>query len=288
MRSPLEFNDPFDSAFALSEKGRRQAFDFVESGSVLESLFNAFDHDQLDFSMTSAQKQAFIHERKLLLSRLRKDPHYVSVPFFDAYVRSTLKRHGETKDVIEENYQHYCQLIERSIQQTQSEILISCFSQRNDSILMWSHYADAHHGVCLGFAEPDDPKFHRVNYSNQKPFLDLTDISSLLVGKRLLGERIEKFDSETLDKVAEPFYQKSRDWSYEEEIRCVYTIQSNGEKIIYRDAHFFLQMSPIQMVYFGCRAAGPEVGALKRLLRHKNIPFITMKESEKEYRIIPG
>ena len=29
---------------------------------------------------------------------------------------------------------------------------IVCFSDINDSILMWSHYADSHTGFCLGFA----------------------------------------------------------------------------------------------------------------------------------------
>lgn len=33
---------------------------------------------------------------------------------------------------------------------------ISCFSKRYDSILMWSHYASSHEGVCIEFDETRD------------------------------------------------------------------------------------------------------------------------------------
>jgi hypothetical protein len=47
---------------------------------------------------------------------------------------------------------------------------IACFSERNDSILMWSHYADHHKGICVEYETrllslPDAIGFlHPVNY----------------------------------------------------------------------------------------------------------------------------
>ncbi|MFO8147554.1 MAG: DUF2971 domain-containing protein, partial [Gillisia sp.] len=41
------------------------------------------------------------------------------------------------------------------------EYKLSCFSEFNDEILMWSHYADKHSGICIGFNFPHryDDKF---------------------------------------------------------------------------------------------------------------------------------
>mgnify|MGYP002227506002 FL=1 len=33
----------------------------------------------------------------------------------------------------------------------QDTVLVGCFSERNDSLLMWSHYADEHRGLCIGY-----------------------------------------------------------------------------------------------------------------------------------------
>lgn len=34
---------------------------------------------------------------------------------------------------------------------------ICCFSKKNDDVLLWSHYAEMHRGVCLGFESALDP-----------------------------------------------------------------------------------------------------------------------------------
>jgi hypothetical protein len=38
---------------------------------------------------------------------------------------------------------------------------VSCFSESWNSILMWSHYADRHKGICLGFDVPEE-RTHRL------------------------------------------------------------------------------------------------------------------------------
>ncbi len=49
-------------------------------------------------------------------------------------------------------------------------------SERWGSIVMWSHYADRHRGICLELdirTLPDDLQFHRVVYSNERPHVNL-------------------------------------------------------------------------------------------------------------------
>lgn len=79
---------------------------------------------------------------------------------------------------------------------------ICCFAESKENFLMWSHYADSHRGVCLGF-DYDEltkqfPQFDKVEYENEPFHFDITDVSK---------------------SVAKVVLRKSVDWKYEQEIR---------------------------------------------------------------------
>jgi hypothetical protein len=96
-----------------------------------------------------------------------------------------------------------------------------CFCGRNDSVLLWSHYADEHRGVCLEFqfdryghglsdfqSIPANQcfLFEEVNYSKHRPLLLMnTDEASVV----------------PYEVVDEALFTKSLDWAYEEEWRFV-------------------------------------------------------------------
>ena len=52
-------------------------------------------------------------------------------------------------------------------------LAISCFSEEKDSLLMWAHYSNNLHGVCLQFDTNKDPDLfnnaHKVKYSSIRP-----------------------------------------------------------------------------------------------------------------------
>ncbi len=72
------------------------------------------------------------------------------------------------------------------------------------SIVMWSHYADKHQGICLKLDTrtlPEDPEFHQVDYLKERPHVNLfTDWKE---SHRVIALR------------------KNDDWQYEEEWRMV-------------------------------------------------------------------
>jgi hypothetical protein len=78
-----------------------------------------------------------------------------------------------------------------------------CFSRSWNNILMWSHYADRHSGICLGFDVPD-------KFANNVVYLgDL----------RVIGD-LEGLSTVEVRKVHDQQYHfKYVDWSYEEEVR---------------------------------------------------------------------
>ncbi|MBY5582544.1 DUF2971 domain-containing protein [Rhizobium leguminosarum] len=74
-----------------------------------------------------------------------------------------------------------------------------CFAPHWRNVTMWSHYADKHRGICLGF-DVADSKVRRVDYDQKRPELDLSKPLALA----------------DLDPI---MYRKSTDWEYEEEYR---------------------------------------------------------------------
>jgi len=99
---------------------------------------------------------------------------------------------------------------------------ICCFSRRCDNILMWSHYADKHKGLCIEFDtlyDSNDITWKKlklkVNYKNN-------ELSKLNLG----------VDSHEGDKhLREVFAKKSVHWKYEKETRLI-KIQGENEKFL--------------------------------------------------------
>jgi hypothetical protein len=85
---------------------------------------------------------------------------------------------------------------------------ISCFSEVNDELLMWSHYGGKYKGFCLEFDTSHQPfeKAIKVKYSTEMPHIDPT---SLLL-------------NDDFDTVMDLFSTKSMSWSYEREWRVMH------------------------------------------------------------------
>jgi hypothetical protein len=125
-----------------------------------------------------------------------------------------------------------------------------CFSETNDDILLWSHYADKHSGVCLEFAVQQDDllkeKTAKVNYSREYPDLNFFDV----VNAREKGELTE---NQERDLTTALFLTKSEHWRYEKEWRTVEIPKSQS----FRGQH---RISPraLSGVILGCRTSSAD------------------------------
>lgn len=94
-----------------------------------------------------------------------------------------------------------------------STIGIYCLSEKNDDLLMWSHYSDSHRGLCLEFeASIEETLFweaFKVIYQEDYPTVNIMDIG-----------KAEEFRKALLTK--------STRWRYEEERRILKTKQEGG------------------------------------------------------------
>lgn len=134
------------------------------------------------------------------------------------------------------------------------EFKVCCFSEKSDEILMWSHYANKHSGLCIGF----DLEFLGDGYV----IYPVTYI-----------DKIEPIDG--LTDTTKVFYYwltaKSARWDYEQELRM---ISKNMPDILPFEANV------IKEVKFGCNVKETNikkvVKAMKRM-NYKNVKYSQMK-----------
>lgn len=145
-----------------------------------------------------------------------------------------------------------------------AKIKVICFSDRHDSNLMWSHYAESHAGMVFEFRNVDglDSPYKLakpIQYSRRPPQL-ATDEE---LARFISGD--EKIDGRVTDRM---IYTKSDEWSYEREWR----IQSgDGRMPIDPVEYAEFGSRELHAVYFGCKASQETKDLLLPLL-HKHYP----------------
>lgn len=111
---------------------------------------------------------------------------------------------------------------------------ICCMSEVNDNILMWSHYANAHHGFCLEFSTRQD----QVQFGVEFP-------KEILIPLPVIYSRQYPIVNPIVGhSLNETFLTKAKQWEYEREWRIIIP-NSLG-------AHGFPRQC-LTGVIFGCR-----------------------------------
>ena len=87
----------------------------------------------------------------------------------------------------------------------QESVFISCFSEKCDSMLMWSHYSDEHKGLCLGF--------------DLKSLIQKYDVFPVIYSNRM--PKVKNADIDNKSALLKSILTKSKEWSYEQEWRII-------------------------------------------------------------------
>jgi len=148
-----------------------------------------------------------------------------------------------------------------------NEMRLCCMSCINDSILMWSHYADQHKGICIEFDVNHDMLFKigaEVNYSEVIPTL-----------------KFQSHDDISDDKIVEKYStsvptNKYIAWSYEKEYRLIRYL---GEPTVNYNP------KSIKAIYFGLRTRVEDIDKIKSILSNKeNVKFYRSDLQKNSYR----
>jgi hypothetical protein len=189
---PSLFNDPFDSKLKFSFEGSlndiRKAYG--------RALYSSSLHNNNRYRQLNSQEADEIAEK------------WITPKLID-------------------NKDYQVKFTER-IQKLENPQGVLCLSEVNNNILMWSHYAEKHTGICLEFSWPnDDPifgKYQRVKYQ--------THYESVWAWLY------------TYDEIAKKtMFIKSIDWVYEKEYRIL--VKNEGCRMFPKES--------LTGVIFGCQ-----------------------------------
>lgn len=284
LNNPKKFNDPFDSIIDISKEDEDKSREIVYSFYI----FNEIDK--------------FLNEKKLPLKGLQK----LSVGFYKSMYRKYKKMAIKAgifeankmmlsitrffigmlpKEEIEKSREEFAKQVTERIKNVRSSVLMSCFSKRYDSTLMWSHYADKHRGVCIEFERPDD--FSDVRYKSVREPFDLVGVTKRCLAYMLDGNEINYSDLRLINKISSPLLTKSEDWAYEQEVRCIFTSFTSLEDLEMLDFDKYLYFMPtmIRKVYLGVNMSEAEKTEIESICQKLKIEVVDTKLSDDEYKI---
>jgi hypothetical protein len=174
------------------------------------------------------------------------------------------------KNVPQKNIDQIYMAFEKKLRDKQDELLnkrgCTCFSEVNDNILMWSHYADGHKGICLEFDTSSSlfGKAKKVDY-----FPNLPSINPI---KLLFGS-----DNEIVEEIKKTLFTKYKCWDYEKEWR-LYHKEPNKE---------YGYGTALKSVYFGLavNSADLEIVCLTLKGQNKDIKFYKAYKDKSKYAL---
>lgn len=229
---PSAFNDPFEFKPVISTVASSEFFQ-----NHIESNFDTLAEEQL--SLLPVQMRGLVSK-----SDLRK------------MLNSIIAANSEP---INKTLQNSAAKVSEVFTDKSNELVgVLSLTEKNDNLLMWSHYADSHRGFCLGFdstteffnrkRSETDEFYHlrKVIYSSKRPSKTMMDINS-----------------------TDMFLLKSDDWEYEQEWRMCSVLRDADTVIgnISPAVHLFgFPCSTITDVIVGANANQDLITAISGLL----------------------
>ena len=151
---------------------------------------------------------------------------------------------------------------QQEIRRIQNEICLKSFSYAKNSNLMWSHYGDAHKGICIGY------DFRKVD----------KNIISHLYPVQYSNTRFSNVDVQKVASHAFLFLRKSTDWKYEKEFRLIYKSGElgNENRIV---------LNCITEITFGLRADPQQIGLVKSIIQRADIVLYRTKQKKDSFEL---
>lgn len=175
------------------------------------------------------------------------------------------------KDIPQEYIDQIHEASEKNLKDQQAKFLnktgCTCFSEVNENILLWSHYADGHKGICLEFdtSFPLFAKVKEVKYSQRFPSIDPI---------KLLFSSKDEISEEWLKSLC----TKYECWSYEKEWR-IFHEEPNIE--------YGYSVDALKSVYFGLAVNNTDLEVVCLTLKgqSKDIKFYKALKDKSKYSL---
>ena len=154
------------------------------------------------------------------------------------------------------------------VEEANENLRICSFTLNNNSLLLWSHYADEHKGISIEY-----------------DFVDIDRIRAFIqpVNYRDKIHKIGVFEEYTTMQMVSASLIKSKEWEYEAEWRVT----------IFKEEKYFphkIKVPNPTAIYLGTRFDLNDIDLKVKLFsiaKERNIPIYKMKKHPNEYKLIP-
>jgi hypothetical protein len=252
---PAVFNDPLDCQPSVEADSKPEELRTLLSELINRRIFSETisSLNKINVEEASAKKHATKLAIMTARDKLNSISYYSTDPEYDCS-REEAERWLLTLETERELLKRY-------------DKGVCCFSSVYDNPLLWSHYADQHRGMCIGYDLIRNPKpiFHKVIYGGNR-----------IVKTSLIINAVINDDSEA-NKILDQniLLRKASPWSYEKEWRII------GQRGLHH--------SPLRLIEitFGLRCSeGVKhsiISALKN--RERNINFYEIHEIRGSFKL---
>ena len=168
------------------------------------------------------------------------------------------------------------QSLRSTIESLRSSMGVTCFSESDESLLMWAHYANDHRGICV--------EYDLLEINKQLKFTPVPIIYSKerVCFSVLNPETIEK---DSIALFLRSITTKSKEWDYEHEWRIVRDHAACGDRWDSENQGALLDMICPSSITLGCAAEEKTENKLKAYCQEKRIPLYKMQKDEFQYRL---
>ncbi len=153
---------------------------------------------------------------------------------------------------------------------------VACFSESSDSLLMWSHYAHNHKGMCVEY-----------NLLDINKAIGFTAIPVIYSENRVSIKELDldNIDRDSLILIIRALSSKSIEWSYEKEWRIIRDNKACGELWNYDKNGALLDMVSPLSITLGCEATEEFSAKIKERCESNRINLYRMEKDAEQYKL---
>lgn len=282
LKNPYNFNDPFDCKIEKELINFKKCSELVMNYATFKAIYSMINTNYMKISNKNKNIILFLKkEFDIYKSAFEIEPYYPKIHLLNYFLKLSLKIDPNLKIQIEKEISNFEKNMNKAIDELIENTYICCFSKKNDSILMWSHYAENHKGACFEFDSLEDNSFFEVEYSKKRVNFNLEKALRTVCAYDFIGRKLDIVNDNTIREIMKYALTKSNNWKYEEEVRCIY--YSSNKLLFKHEKGYLLNMGKIKRIYLGCKMSDEDK---KYMEEHSNgIDIVEMKASKKEFKI---
>lgn len=287
LNNPSVFNDPFDTDLKHDAEDAKKTEKIMEASSYATQLASLIRDSNISFVLKNSPSfEAIQKEYRSTIDQLKLTHRFdesINFPKYREWLSIDTSRFREKAN---KESQEAIANIKRGLSETNKTILVTCFSKNPKSILMWSHYGDKHKGVCLEYERPMSYDFVDMKYSENRPKIKTSKLTSFIAAKTILGEDYnQNVDQTIINEMMEPYQTKASEWAYEQEVRCMITTKSQSQSLFKGRKRYYYKMPNPTKIIIGCRASGEKMDELIKMAKKMKIKYVFLKQDKETFSL---